>query len=434
MLDKSEADAELSQFDGRNRRSHLLLWGVFLFVIIAIIWAKIAIIDEVTHAEGKVIPSQQIQIVQNLEGGIVRDILIHEGQIVKPEQILMHIDDTRFSSSYRESILQAATLRAKIARLSAITEGLPLDLPNDLIENHRNIADNAQSLYQAQRTDLETRIATLKNQITQKKQALAELKSRKGQLKRSHALVTKELNITKPLIKHGAVSQVEVLRLERETNDLAGELEMTTLSIPRAQAALDEAKNKINELVMGTRSKAHDELNKIKSEYSQLQESLKALEDRVDRTAVRSPVKGIIKQMHINTIGGVVSPGMELVEIVPLDDTLLIEAKVDPKDIGFLHPGENAIVKFTAYDFSIYGGLKGNVEHISADSITDEEGKTFYEIRVRTQENFLSHSSAKLEIIPGMQATVDIITGQKSVLDYILKPVLKTKQNALRER
>lgn len=427
-------DSYSEMFEGQHRRSHILLWTVFAFVIIAIIWAKLAVIDEVTHAEGKVIPSQHIQVIQNLEGGIVREILVREGETVERSQIIMHIDDTRFASSYRESVIQQANLTADVARLKALAEGTEFTLSDEFKSKHPQIAENAQSLYDAQQKEIKSRVASLEDQVKQKQQEILELTSRIKQLSTSTSLVRKELRMTKPLVKDGAVSEVEVLRLEREVNDLSGELNMAKLSKPRAEAALNEVKNRIMEVVSSARSEAHDELNKAKGELAKMNESMTALEDRVVRTAVRSPVKGIVKQVNINTIGGVIQPGMDIIEIVPLDDTLLIEAKMNPKDIGFIRPGEKAMVKFTAYDFSIYGGLKGTVEHISADSITDEREKTYYEIRVRTQKNHLGKDDRKLEIMPGMQAQVDIITGRKSVLDYLLKPLLKTKQNALTER
>lgn len=424
----------LRLMDGPDRRSHLLLWSMFAFVIIALIWAKFAILDEVTHASGKVIPSRQIQIVQNLDGGIVREILTKEGETVAANQIIMHIDDTRFASSYRESIMERANLSADIARLSALAEGKDLKLPDELPVKFPKVAENARSVYSAQKNEQSSKVASLDEQVRQKASEIEELKSRISQLERSYGLVSKELNMTRPLIKAGAVSEVEVLRLEREANDLQGQLNAAKLSVPRALAALNEANSKINEINTSNQASIYDELNKAKSRYSQLEETLTALKDRVVRTAVRSPVKGIVKKININTIGGVITPGMNIVEIVPLDDSLLIEARIDPKDIGFIHPGANAMVKLTAYDYSIYGGLKGKVEQISADSMLDDKDRAYYQIRVRTQKNYIGNDHKKLVIIPGMLTNVDVITGRKSVLDYILKPVLKTKQNALTER
>lgn len=380
------ANTSIKTLQGPPRFTHLILWTTVLFIIVAFIWAKFAILDEVTTGEGKVIPSSQIQIVQNLEGGIVTKIEIHEGDIVQKGQILMQIDDTRFAASYKEARKKMAALEIQIARLNAEMFGDKFEVSDNVKKIHPDLVRAEKSLFESRQDEL-------------------------NQMQQGLDLAQRELELTRPLIKRGAVSEVEVIRLERTANELAAK-------------------------ISGFRSKAFDELNESKTELSALIESLVADEDRLVRTTVRSPVKGIVKQIKINTIGGVVKPGMDLVEIVPMDDTLLIEAKIRPQDIGFIHPGQTANVKITAYDFSIYGGLDGVVEQISADTIEEEDDKneSFYVIRVRTQKNYLGSKQKPLYIIPGMQASVDILTGEKSVLDYLLKPILKARQTALRER
>lgn len=240
--------------------------------------------------------------------------------------------------------------------------------------------------------------------------------------------------MSQPLVKAGAISQVEILRLQRSAVETRGELEATNLAIPRAEAAVAEIERKMEESRLSFRSDAFKELNEARTELSKITSTSKAIDDRVSRTTVVSPVHGVIKQLKVNTIGGVVQPGSDLAEVVPLEDSLLIEARIRPQDVAFLHPGQKAMVKFTAYDYTIYGGLKANLELISADTIQDEEGKSFYLIQVRTEKSHLGNDDHPLLIIPGMVATVDIITGQKSVLDYLLKPVLKARQEAMRER
>jgi membrane fusion protein, adhesin transport system len=415
---------------------HYLLWGCLAFVVVALIWAKYASLDEVTHAEGKVIPSSKLQVIQNLEGGIVSKILVREGQIIKKGQVLMHIDDTRFSSSYKEAAVRADSLKAKAARLEAEAYGKPIEFSQALKTKHKKLIARERALYDAHQNELKTKVSTLDEQLNQRTQELRELQSKLKHMKKSYTLVDKELKMTKPLISKGAVSPVEVLRLERQANDLEGEIASTEHAIKRTQAGVSEAANKIKELKLGVKSKALDELNTLKGELAPLLASKTALEDRVKRTAVRSPVNGTVKQILINTVGGVVQPGKDIVEIVPLDDTLLIEAKIRPKDIGFIHPGQVATVKISAYDYSIYGGLKGTVEHISADTIEDEKEKKehFYKIYVRTKKNSLGNKNKPLLIIPGMIANVDILTGRKTVMDYVMKPILKAKQQALRER
>lgn len=225
-----------------------------------------------------------------------------------------------------------------------------------------------------------------------------------------------------------------MLRLERQANDVKGEISSTEISLLREQSKLDEALKKLEEAEINFKNLAHVELNEIAAELRRLAETSMALEDRVKRTTVRSPVRGTIKQLLVNTIGGVVQPGMDLVEIVPLEDNLLIEAKIRPSDIAFLHPGLKAIVKITAYDFSIYGGLDAKVERISADTIMDEEGESYYIVRVRTNKSYIDTLQAPLPIIPGMLTEVNILTGKKSVLEYLLKPILRARERAMRER
>lgn len=417
-------------------RYHIILICSVTFLLIAGIWANFAILDVVTVGQGKVIPSRNIQTVQNLEGGIIKDIRVKIGDVVEPDQILMIIDDTRFTSSLKEGEEQIAALKAKIERLSAETNGVELNFSEPFKEKYPQYFDNERSLYESRQKELQVKLNILKYDVEQREQELAAIQGKKAQLARSLELVTREFKLTKPLVKEGVVSEVDLLRLERTVNDLRGELQQTELAVPKLEANLSGTRRKIDELMIGFKTTAQAELNAIKAEYSKLFEGNKAAQDRVQRTTVRSPVRGTINQVKVTTNGAVVQPGQDLINIVPLDDTLLIEANVRPSDIGFLRPGLPATVKISAYDFSIYGGLKAVVEHISADTITDEKGNPFYQIQVRTTgRNYLiGKQKERLQIIPGMSATIDILTGHKTVLEYLLKPIIKAKQNAMRER
>ena len=426
---------ETEHIIGNQRRTaHWILWSAVAFLLVAFVWAEHATLDEVTSGEGKVIPSSKTQVIQNLEGGIISELLVKEGDIVDQSQILMHIDDTRFASSFREGKINSQALEAKVARLSAEANGVSFKIDSELETANPDIVENEKELYEARQRELDAKLSILKNQVEQREHELQELIARKMQFERSYELVNKELQLTEPLLPEGVVSEVEVLRLQRQTNDLAGELKSAELAIPRARAAIEEAQHKVDEEQISFQTQARNELSDAKAIFAALGESNAALEDRYNRTAVRSPVRGTVKQMHIATVGGVVQPGMDLMEIVPLNDTLLIEAKIRPQDIGFLHPGQAAMVKVTAYDFSIYGGLPATVEHISADTITNDRDESFYKIYVRTDKNFLGTDNEPLIIIPGMLTTVDILTGEKTVMDYLLKPILKAKYTALRER
>ncbi|MCW8931621.1 MAG: HlyD family type I secretion periplasmic adaptor subunit [Gammaproteobacteria bacterium] len=417
------------------KRSRLLLYLIAIMISLLVYWANNAPLDEISRGEGKVIPSQQVQIVQNLEGGIITEILINEGDKVEKDQVLLKIDDTNFESSFMESRLRYLELIAKAARLTAEAQNLDeFNIPPIVYEEAPDLANNEQALFKTHKRRLQSNQNILENQVEQNKQEVKEAESKQQQLKRSYALALKELRIIKPLFKAGAVSEVDVIKRERQVNELDGQLNAVRLSLPRLKSSINESKNKILELIIRSQSEAREELNEVSAEIPRILESIDSLEDKVHRTHVRSPVKGTIKQLFINTINGVVQPGMDLIEIVPLDDALIIEAKVKPSDIAYLFPGLKAIVKFTAYDFAIYGGLEAEVIHISADSIINEKGESHYLVRVKTLKSYLGNTDDSLPIIPGMIAQVDILTGKKTVMDYLLKPILKAKQQALREK
>ena len=414
--------------------SRLTVWLVALLIAAALTWAHFAVLDEVTTGEGKAIPSSKVQTIQNLEGGIVAEIFVREGQVVNKGDMLLRLDDTRFLSNQEESEVERLALQAHVERLTAEAEGTPLVLSEAITRAQPQLAEDQMALYQSRQQRLQSEQSILREQLAQKQQEVAEFRSKQQQFRASLGLIQQELNMSSPLVAAGAVSEVEILRLRRSMVDVRGALDATTLALPRAEAATKEIQSRIEQSELAFRAEAFKELNEARTHLQKITATSVAIQDRVSRTSVVSPVHGVIKQLNVNTIGGVVQPGSNLLEIVPLEDNLLIEARVRPQDIAFLHPGQRAMVKFSAYDYTIYGGLKANLELISADTITDREGRSFYLIQVRTEKNFLGSPERPLVIIPGMVATVDIITGQKSVLDYMLKPVLKARYEALRER
>ncbi len=428
------SDVNAAVLMGARRSSHVILWASALFVVVALIWAAFATLDEVTTGVGKVIPSAKLQIIQNLEGGILSELYVKEGQTVAKGQELMRLDDTRFASNFRENELKYMSLLAKAARLQAEVAQQPYKAPDEVMKHHPEIAQREQLLYTSQQSELQSSVQVMQQQKVQAQQQLSETRSHKAQLERSYALLRRELTMSEPLAKSGAISEVELLRLRRNVNDLKGEMDASSLAIPRLESSISEVDHKIDELKITFRTKAQSQLNETQSDLSALSENIRSDKDRVTRTLIRSPVRGIVKQLKVTTIGGIVQPGMDMAEIVPLDGTLLVEARIRPKDIAFLHPGQEAMVKLTAYDFSIYGGMKAKLELISADTITDPKGESFYIIRVRTDRDYLGSKSKPLKIIPGMTAVVDILTGHKTVLDYLLKPILKAREYSLRER
>ena len=421
--------------DDSPRVVRITLWAILGFFIIMIAWAALAEIDEVTRGDGKAIPSSRLQKIQNLEGGIVAEVFVHEGEVVNAGAPLLRLDDTRFRSNAGESEADRLALEARIQRLTAQVEGKEtLTLSPTIMAKSPDIANGELELFASVNKRIQSELSGLNEQLVQKKQELLDYQAKAEQYRRSLGLLQQEISMSEPLVAKGAISKVEVLRLRRSEVDTRGQLESVTLAVPRAQAALKEIESKMGEARGRYRSEALSQLNEARTDLSKTEASGKAIEDRVNRTLVTSPVRGIVQQLMVNTIGGVIQPGNDIVEIVPLDDTLLVEAKIRPQDIAFLRPGQEAIVKFTAYDYTIYGGLKAKLEQISPDTVTDKEGKSFYVIRLRTEKNHLGSDKNPLIIIPGMVASVDIITGKKTILAYLLKPILRARAEAFRER
>lgn len=413
---------------------HALLFTVLAFFVVFVLWASWARVAEITRGEGKVIPSRQIQVIQNLEGGILAEMLVREGQVVEKDQILLRIDNVRAESDYREKRARYMALLAAIARLQAEIEDTKLVFPPEVLAEARDVAEREQKLFLSRQENLEKEIEILRTQAQQRETELRELETKLAHYERSLELAREELRLAEPAARRGDVSQSVFLKLQREVNDLRGAVESTRASIARVKTAIREAHQKVERAWSAFRSQAQEELTQKTAELASIREIVLAGADRIRRTEVRSPVKGTIKQIKVTTIGGVIQPGQDIMEIVPLEDTLLIEAHIRPADIAFLRPGLPATVKITAYDYSIYGDLKGVVEDISADTITNERGESFYRVRIRTDKNHLGSDDEPLLIIPGMTAQVDILTGNKTVMHYLLKPIIKARDRALTER
>ncbi len=424
-------DADWARLQQEPLRARALLRLAVLFLLLLVLWAAYAELDEVTRGDGKVVPTSQVQVIQSVDGGIVEELPVREGQLVEAGQLLLRVDSTRFLSTMLESRASLLALQAKALRLQALTQGGSFIPPPELLRDAPDIVAQEMRLYRSRREEISAQVSISQNQLMQRQQELNEVRARKEQAERGLELMLKELNATKPMVATGAVSEVEVLRLDREVARLRGDREQADAQISRVQAAIQEATRRIEEVQLTARNQMSAELSETMSKLSSMSEGGRALADKVKHADIRSPVRGTVKRLLVNTVGGVVQPGKEVVEIVPSDDALILEAQVSPRDIAFLHPGQEAMVKFTAYDFSIYGGLVAEVVNISADSVVDEKGNANYLVRVRTRKASLGPN---LPIIPGMVAQVDILTGKKTVLAYLLKPVLRAKANALSER
>ena len=425
-------------------RSKRVLLTVAGMVGIFLVWSWFAEIDEVSRGQGRVIPSQQLQVVQNLEGGILQQVLVREGEQVRQGQVLMGIDQTRFRADVREQQHQRTTLMADIARYQAELASVRVESTRAFLQIQppdfsQLDADSPsllfyQALFQERMQGLENSFAIIAEQIQQRQQERSEIESRIRHLERSMALVEQELNLTRPLARRGVVSEVELLQLERQFNEVQSELASARYHLPKVLAALQESLRKQVEAALQFRTESQQKLAEASSRLAVLEESLVQLSDRLTRTQVVSPVNGVINSIRINTIGGVIQPGMDLIEIVPQEEALVVEARMSPRDIAFIRPGLTAVVKLTAYDFTIYGGLAGTLEYISADAMLDEQGNSYYLVRIRTEGSFLDADGEVLPIMPGMMASVDIITGKRTLFQYLVKPITRAKQSALKER
>jgi adhesin transport system membrane fusion protein len=429
----------------------LTIWSLAALFVCFFVWAYFAELDRVTRGEGKVIPSTQMQIIQSLDGGVLQELYVKEGMSVKKGQLLARIDDTRFRSDMAQQNKEVDALRADIIRLQTeLTSILVTDVPNwklqiniskqrlkfpdDLNKNSPKLVLYQQEEYLGRLNNLENKVAIQGHQIIQRQQEINDQNSKIETLKVSLELLERELTLTRPLAEKNIVPEVDLLRLKRTFNDAEGELKSLRTIKSKQQSAFEEAVLKRREEVLNFRADAREQLNELQSKYSRITEAQVGVQDKVKKALIRSPVVGKINTVHINTLGGVVKPGQALLEIVPTEDKLLIEAKILPKDIGFIHIGLPALVKITAYDFTRYGGLTGIVEHISADTTQDEEGNIFYIIRIKTKNSKIHSKDKKdMPIIPGMLTSVDVIMSKRSVLEYILNPILRAKDMALRE-
>jgi len=424
-------DADWARLQQDPLRARGLLRIVAAALIVMVVWAAFAPIDEITRGDARVVPTTQLQIIQSVDGGVVEALLVKEGQIVEAGQMLLRVDPTRFVSNMLESRAGQTALQAKALRLEALTRGTPFNPPADLMKEAPDVVAQEMRLYESRRAEISAQTSIYQNQLVQRQQELNEVRARREQAERTLELMTKELNATRPMVATGAVSEVEVLRLEREVARLRGDREQAGAQISRVQSAILEATSKIHEVQLTGRNTMSAELSETMSKLASMTQGGLALQDKVKHADIKSPVRGTVKRLLVNTVGAVVQPGKEVVEVVPLDDALILEVQIAPKDIGFLRPEQEAMVKFSAYDFSIYGGLAAHVFLIGADSVLDEKGNAFYHVRVRTTKTSLGPN---LPIIPGMVAQVDILTGKKTVLSYLLKPVLRAKATALTER
>ena len=442
MKDKySKTDYEfmnaLSEAILRKTPSKIRLILFFWFIVITgfIVWASFTTVNEIVRGQGQVIPSGKNQSVQNLEGGIVEKIFVKEGDYVKKGEPLVKIKNQKSLSYLEATKAKILAYEIKIKRLQSEAKGSEkLVYPKEILKKAPEIVQNELSLFESDKKELNSKIEELKEKLKQKEHELENAKSSLRLLKNSLNIINKELQMTIPMVKQGVKSKMELYKLQRQVNEIKNKFESTKHAIPKLQSEIKEINDRINTLKIQYQNEAKNKLTDAITEYLALKAQIKSYKDTVKRTIIKSPINGIIKKLYVNTIGEVVKPGGNIAEIVPVNDNLLIKTKVKPRDIGFLYPGQKAIIKFSAYDYTIFGNMEGKVVLISPDTEEDRKGNVFYIVYIKTDKNYLEKNGKKLKIKPGMTANVDIVTGHKTVLDYILKPILKTKTYIFTEK
>ncbi|MEK7802747.1 MAG: HlyD family type I secretion periplasmic adaptor subunit, partial [Pseudomonadota bacterium] len=428
MKERSErvaayADRYFMTDDELPLHRHMILVIIFIFFATFIVWASFAEIDETARGEGQIVPAGDVQVVQNLEGGIVDAFLVHEGESVKKDQVLVRLRDVGANSDLGANETKYMGLLASITRLQAEVDGkLTVEFPEEINKKSPQSVTEELNAFRTDRDKLQGQLSVLQQQLAQRRQEVNELNSKANDLRGVIGLSQQQRNMTAPLVAKGSAPKMELLQLDRDIKEKQSELNSAREAIPRAKSAIAEAEARMDEMKRSFVAEAQTELAAKTAEMNTVKQTLGALEDTKSRTEIRSPVNGTIQDFKVNTVGGVVKPGDAIVEVIPMDDKLLVEAKIKPSDIARLRPGLPAMVKITAYDFTIYGGLKGEVVDISADTIKNEKGESFYRVKIRTYENSLHRKDEVLPIIPGMVASIDIQTGKKTVMDYLMKP------------
>ena len=415
-------------------QSHALLIIIIALLVFIFIWAAVSEVEIITRGEGQVVPSSEIQLVQSLEGGILAELNIEEGDRVEQGQVLARIENVAFASEERGIEAQLLSLNLKQLRLNAEIEEEEFIIPDDMMAQNPELARNEIELYEARQEALQNALSNADEAVRKAEANLSEIAATINRLSESRRILSEHLQITRDLVAKNAMPRVEALNQEREFSDISGDLNAATERRTGLRSDLATAQNKRAETLAQFKSEALAELSEVKTRLSAMQESLTAAGDRVDRTELRAPSAGIVKTINQKTIGGVVDPSMKLIEIVPLDEDLKITAKVAPADIAFIEVGQDVNVKITAYDPQKFGSLRGQLMRISADTIEDKEGNIFFEIDVRTDKNYLGTQENPLPIIPGMVAETEVITGKRTILSYMAKPFLRARDRAMTEQ
>ncbi|RWK58033.1 HlyD family type I secretion periplasmic adaptor subunit [Mesorhizobium sp.] len=414
----------------------IFIIGALFVVFVA--WASFAEVDEIARGDGKVIPASKTQIIQASEAGVVQEIAVKIGQVVRKNDLIIRLDNTLNTSSLGEQQAKSRALEVRIARLKYEQSGNlagPFPCPADIQSVAPQICDNEQKLLIARRENFDNKLSVLKSRLDQREKELDEAVANSERLTKNLVVSDEEAKLVGSMVKKGLMARTEQIRVEREQTELNGQLNLSGETVKKIRSTITEAQLQVEELGLQLQQEALDELTQALAELSVVDETIRGATDKVARTDIRSPVDGIVNTLELNTVGAFVQPGSVVAGIVPTSETLLVEARVSPRDVAFIRPDQEALIKVTAYDFSIFGGIEGKVSNITADSLVDEKtGEPFYQVRVATDKSTLERDGKAYSIIPGMICSVDIKTGRKTILSYLLKPINKARQEAMSER
>ena len=415
-----------------SKYTRMIIWGFLAFLITLVVWISFAKIDKMTRGTGKVVPSLELQYIQSFDGGIIEEIFVHEGSMLKVNAPIVRIDDRDFRSKFLGSEVDINALSAKITRLTAESTNAPFctDDCNDSKLKKKLIFE--KKLYDKKHSTLEKKISILEEKVIQKQLEYSTMRVEITTLKKSLLLAQETLDISERMLEHRVVSKMQYNDQLKQFNSIEGELKLKAELLPKVESEIKGLIQEITHATLTFQSEAHSELEEATAIFEKLTESNSIEKGRVNRALIISPINGIIKTMHYNTLGGVVKPGGVIAEIVPTEEHLIIDTKIDPSKIAFIYAGQEAVVRFSAYDFATYGSLKGEVLSISADTTIDEvDKKHYYNVKIKTDKNHLLKNNQSLPIKIGMVATIDIMNGKQSILDYILNPIIKAQQNML---
>ncbi|WP_257275921.1 MULTISPECIES: HlyD family type I secretion periplasmic adaptor subunit [unclassified Endozoicomonas] len=421
-------DASQGELMRTPSAARVTLWILFAMVLFLLLWAYFANINEIVRGQGKAIPISRTQVIQNLEGGTIKAIHVREGQSVMQGELLMELDPTVASGSLTQSVVETSSLLAEETRLAAEVAGTRPEFAPEQVATHNTFIDTQLKLYKVRQDELHMQLDNIYLKTSKARQELVSAQQQAEDQQRQVDLIRQQLKMNEPLLKMGAVSESAVIDIKQRLSQAQSEVNKTNNQIPKLKAEIQRLKKEEGSTLSGFRAEAQEQLSEVRTRLGIARGKKTVNEASVQNTELHSPVDGVIQKLYVTTIGGVAKPGAELIDIVPVDDELMVEVKVKPKDIGFVQHGQHAKVKISAFDFAVYGGLDGRVQTISADSITDQHGNSYYIVKVRVEKAYFGEGNSHLNIIPGMQATVDISVAERSVLQYIMKPLLRALQ------